>query len=608
MHFVFCLVAVLASITFVAGEIPGYSFGVPNQDTTFDYVVVGGGTAGLTIAARLAEDTLNTVAVVEAGGFYEIDNGNLSIIPGDAFIGVNTDPNDVPSKIDWGFVTTPQVGFGDRRLYYTRGKTLGGSSARNYMGYHRTTVGAFQKWAETVGDDSYTFDKVLSYYQQSANFTPPNYSKRFTNTTLNYNSSAFNNTLQGPLQVSYPNWASPLATWVQKGLAAIGVQPNDGFNDGSLFGSMWVTATIDPKLETRSSSQTAFLSQVIQNSSFQVYIRTLAKSILFNKQRRATGVVVTTNSSAYTLHARKEVILSAGAFQSPQLLMVSGIGPSDTLKQYNISVVSDLPGVGQNMWDNVIVGPSYRVNVVTDSQLSQNPPYAAQVTAEYVNNQSGPLTYPAGYAGYEKLPYRSTFTNATNASLAQFPSDWPEVGFLPVDTYTGYDDQPSTSMLHDGFNYGTIVAVLVAPLSRGNVTIISADTSDLPIINPNWMTDPADVQVGVAGFKRARQIFQNLGNITIGPEKLPGPTVQTDDEILAFLQQSASQLYHASATCAMGKAGDVNAVVDSRGRVFGVEALRVVDASAFPFLPPGLPQSTVYMLAEKIADDIKTQR
>ncbi|KAF6222730.1 hypothetical protein HO133_000778 [Letharia lupina] len=290
--------------------------------------------------------TSDKFAIIEAGGFYEVDGGEASVIPDEAFVGINTDPNDIPSKIDWGFVTTPQPALGGRKLDYTRGKTLGGSSARKYL--------------------------------------------------------------------------------------------------------------------------------------------------------------VTSNSFEYTLSARKEVILSAGGFQSPQLLMVSGIGPSDTLKQYNISLIANLSGFGQNMWDSLILGPSYRVNVVTDLLISQNSEYAAPIAAQYINNQSGPLTYAAGYAACEKLPYRSTFRASTNASLAFFPSDWPELGYLPVDTYTGYPSQPSTSMLNDSFNCETIFTAHVAPLSRGNVTIKSTDTSDLPIINSNWLSRPADAEFAVAGFKRAR--------------------------------------------------------------------------------------------------------
>ena len=472
----------------------------------------------------------------------------------------------------------------------------------------RSSIDSFRKWASQVGDDAYTFENLLPYYKKSVTFTQPNLSKRYTNTTLNYNPSSFDISVQGPLQVSFSNWASPFASWCQRGLAAIGVIPNDGFNDGSLFGSMWLTSTINPASETRSSSETAFLKQKTQNCSLQVFPRSLAKRILFNADKVATGVVVTSNTSAYTLNARKEVILSAGAFQSPQLLMVSGIGPAKTLAQYDIPLISNLPAVGQNMWDNFIFGPSYPVNVITLSQLPRNAQYAAQIAEEYINDQSGPLTYAAGYVGFEKLPNRSSFSASTNASLRNFPSDWPEVAYLPVDTYTGYPSDPTSSQLGDGLNYGTIFASLIAPLSRGNVTINSSDAVDPPIINPNWLSDPADQEVAIAGFKRARQIFENMADVTIGPEKLPGPDVQSDEDILEFIRQSGSELYHASATYAMGRAGDANAVVDSKARVFGVKGLRVVDASAFPFLPPGLPQSTVYMLAEKIADDIKLGR
>ena len=473
---------------------------------------------------------------------------------------------------------------------------------------YRPSVGSFQKWATAVGDDSFTFDRILPYYKKSVTFTPPNYSKRFTNTTLNYDPNAFDNSSRGPLQVSYPNWAAPFETWVQIGLDAIGIKRNYGFNSGNLFGSMWLTTTIDPSDETRSSSQTSFLDQATQTSGLQVYTQTLAKRILFNSNKTANGVLVTTMGQPYTLSARKEVILSAGVFQSPQLLMVSGIGPRSTLQYHDIPLLSELPGVGQNMWDHIIFGSSFRVNLLTDSELSISHEYAAQVTQLYLQNQSGPLTYPAGYVGYEKLPNRQDFSITANESLAKLPNDWPEIGYIPVDTYTGYNDRPATAILNDGNNYGTIVNVLVAPQSRGNVTIASPDTSDPPIINPNWLTDPTDAEVVVAAFKRTRQVWNHLEEITIGPEKLPGPTVQTDEEILAYIRQDFSQLYHAAATCAMGQEGESGAVVDSRGRVFGVKGLRVVDASAFPFLPPGLPQSTVYMLAEKISDDIKTGR
>ena len=471
----------------------------------------------------------------------------------------------------------------------------------------RGTLGSFQNWADMVGDQSYTFNNVLPYFQKSVTFTPPNFSKRANNSTLNYDISAFNNSLQGPLQVSYVNWASPLSSWAQKAFTAVGIPPNEGFNSGKLIGTMWVSHTISPQKQHRSSSQTSFLDQAIRTTSLIVYTKTLAKRILFDAQKRAYAVEVDTAGLSYTLSARKEIILSAGAFQSPQLLMVSGIGPPETLRQYNISVVAGLRGVGQNMWDHILFGSSHRVQVPTKSKLTNDPVYSAQAKHDYLNSQTGMLTSPTGSLAWEKIPvaYRGSFSQNTNTSLATFPGDWPEIEYLVFDAFLGYSLDYSDVDPADGYNYGTLANALVAPLSRGNVTIVSSDTADAPVISPNWLTDPADVEVAVAAFKRSREVWGHLQSITIGPEYFPGPAVQSDEQILEFIRQSCIQLYHAACTCAMGKAGDPDAVVDSHAKVLGVTGLRVVDASAFPILIPGHPQSSVYMLAEKIADDIK---
>ncbi|MCJ1377520.1 hypothetical protein MMC17_000615 [Xylographa soralifera] len=607
----YCLLLLLsaAALPALASTLYSNSFGVPANET-YDYVVIGGGTAGNTIAARLAEDPSLSVAVIEAGGFYEVENGNRSVVPAYSTDNAGSLPNTTQPLVDWGFVTTPQAGANNRTLHYAHGKTLGGASARNYMAYQRGTLGSFQTWADIVGDQSYTFDNLLPYFQKSVNFTPPNFSKRVNNSTLNYDASAFNNSLRGPLQVSYENWASPLSSWAQKAFTAVGILPNEGFNSGNLFGSMWVSHTISPQKQHRSSSQTSFLDQAIRTTTLMVYTKTLAKRILFDAQKKAYTVEVNTAGLSYTLSARKEIILSAGAFQSPQLLMVSGIGPPEILRKYNIPVVASLRGVGQNMWDHILFGSSHRVQVLTKSKLTNDPVYAAQAKSDYLNNQTGMLTSPTGSLAWEKIPatYRSSFSPSTSAALATFPGDWPEIEYLVFDAFLGYSLDYSDADPADGYNYGTLANALVAPLSRGNVTIVSSDTADAPVINPNWLTDPADAEVAVAAFKRSREVWGQLQSITIGPEYFPGAAVQTDEDILAFIRQSCIQLYHAACTCAMGMAGDPNAVVDSHAKVFGVKGLRVVDASAFPILIPGHPQSSVYMLAEKIADDIKNGR
>lgn len=416
------------------------------------------------------------------------------------------------------------------------------------------------------------------------------------------------------MQVSWANWATPIGSWGQIALASAGIPPINGFNSGKLLGSTWVTQSLNPVNQHRSSSQTSYLDEAINTTSIVVYTRTQASKILFDANNTATGVSVQTAGLPYTLHARREVILSAGVFQSPQLLMLSGIGPRETLESHDIPVLSDLPGVGQNLWDHVYYGVSFRVNVDTSSRLSNNPIYAAQAAENYTSTQTGPLTAVGAFIGFEKLPasYRQNLSASARERLdSAFPKDWPEIEYLIESAFDGYNTNYTAVDPNDGYQYATISSALVAPLSRGNVTISTADPAKPPDINPNWLTDPADVELAILAFKRVREIWGYMNGTTIGEEYFPGTAqVATDEEILGFIRKALVQLWHAAGTCKMGKAGDEKeggdrlAVVDPEGRVYGVEGLRVVDASVFPVLPPGHPQATVYALAEKIADDI----
>ena len=437
-------------------------------------------------------------------------------------------------------------------------------------------------------DPSFSFNNVLPFFQKSVNFTPPNYAKRGSNDPVHFNTSAFIST-GGPLQVSYPNYALPMAPFLKSSLITLGFNPIDGFDAGELIGWSEFTSSIDPAAETRSSSETSFLQQAIATTPLQIYQQTLVERILFSENKTATGVRISTAGISYELTARKEVILSAGAFRSPQMLMLSGIGPSATLESFNISTISALEGVGQNMWDQPHFGATYQANVTTQTELSTNPAWAAQAVASYLTNQTGPLTIPGGtVVGFEKLPpaLRTGLSNSTLTELAAFPSDWPELEILPIAAAAGPTNTTSKA------NYMSVNICVLTTTSRGNVTLNSTDPATNPLISPNWLLTPEDQQLAVQGFKRARQVAENTG-ITVGPEVIPGPQVQSDADILAFVQQTLSPLNHASATCAMGRKGDPKAVVDSHGRVFGVESLRVIDVSVLPFLPPGHPQGTV---------------
>ncbi|MBE7158880.1 MAG: GMC family oxidoreductase, partial [Rhodospirillales bacterium] len=234
-------------------------FGVPTN-ATYDYVVVGAGTAGLAFASRLSGAGLS-VAVVEAGGFYEVDNSNLSVVPGYTTFYTGTDPSNYQPLIDWGINTTPQPGSADRILHYARGKTMGGSSARNYFLYHRPTVGSHQQWADEAGDDSYLWENMLPYYKQSVNATPPN-NALATNTTFLYDEEAFT-PAGGPLQVYFGNAVDPFGTWARQAFQKAGMTALDGISSGNLLGSAYSPLTVDPIAAQRQSSESSFLREAL---------------------------------------------------------------------------------------------------------------------------------------------------------------------------------------------------------------------------------------------------------------------------------------------------------------------------------------------------------
>ncbi|KXG50122.1 Glucose-methanol-choline oxidoreductase [Penicillium griseofulvum] len=586
------------------GSVPLERRSIPLVDETFDYVVVGGGTAGSVIATRLAENDFN-VALIEAGGHYELES--LAGLPPADVLLTGSNPAS-HSSVDWGFVTRDQPGANRRAIHFARGKCLGGSSALNFMIYQRPTRESMELWATVVNDSSYSFDEVLPFYKKSVQFTPPNTDYRAQNASTDYDADAYESDA-GPLQVSYANFAEPFSSWMSLGMEAIGIEQAKDFNLGTLMGAQYCASTIDPSNELRSSSEESFLSKITPKS-LTTYKHTLAEKVVFDENKRAIGVQVRgLLGNIITLWASEEVIISAGAFHSPQLLMVSGIGPEDQLKEHGIDMIANRPGVGQNMWDHTFFAPSYRVRVTTFTEFATNLLYAADQLVKGILTRKGPLTSPiADFLAWEKIPQfmRSSFSERTLNELDKFPSDWPEAEYISGAGYIGNASNLLTNQPRDGYQYASILGVLTTPLSRGNVTLQSADTSDLPVINPNWFDDQADQEVAIAMFKRIRQAFQSeaMQPVVIGEEYNPGPQFQSDEQILEFIKDNMMTIWHPSCTCKMGTSDDDMAVVDSQARVYGVDGLRVVDASAFPFLPPGHPQSTVYMLAEKIAEDI----
>jgi choline dehydrogenase len=475
------------------------------------------------------------------------------------------------------------------------------------MIYQRGDRGSYQKWADAVGDDSYTFDNLMPYFKKSVKFTPPNTSLRASNATAEYNLEAFSPT-GGPLQVTYANYAGPFSSWMELGMNAIGIPTVQDFNSGSLLGTQYCASTIRKEMK-RESSETSFLYDSQARSNLQIYTLTRAHKIIFNENKEATGVDI---GLGIVLKANKEVILCAGTFHSPQLLMLSGIGPKETLDRYNISVIADRPGVGQNMQDHVMFGITYRYNVETLTRLANDLIYtAAKFAVDYTLFRRGVFTSPvADFIAWEKAP-RNLLTSEAAAVLDEYPASWPDIEYFSTPGLVGDFSNVLASQPNDGYQYASILGALVAPLSRGTVTIKSNSIFDLPVIDPNWLTDPTDISVAIAAFKRLRQAFSTdamRAGESDENEYAPGAKVQTDEQIIDTIRSNLMTVWHASCTCKMGRTDDPMAVVDSRARVIGVKGLRVVDASALALLPPGHPQSTIYALAEKIADDIKNGR
>ncbi|KAL8800725.1 MAG: hypothetical protein Q9182_004968 [Xanthomendoza sp. 2 TL-2023] len=473
-----------------------------HKSTSIEHMqIIGGGTAGLTVAERLAENPQLSVAVVEGGSFYELDNGNLSQIPAYDVQFSSADPASIQPLVDWGIIASPQ--------------TVGHTFEDLFVILHAVplgTRGSYQQWADHVGDQSYTFERLLSYFRKSPHFTPPDNAKRGPGSSLPYNPDAFNSA-GGPLQVSYTNFYQPFSSYVKLGLQKLGLNIIAGLNSGSLLGFSEFTLTVDPRTAVRSSSETSFLQAAIATSTLQVYQRTLAKKIVFDSGKRVKNVLVETAGVMYELSARKEIILSAGV-------------PADALGK-----------------DQPYYTLAYKVNVSTNAQLLVNPAFADQAAEDFLTSQKGPLSSPGGnWVGWEKIPssLRDGLSNTTLSDLAKFPRDWPDLELLPLAS--------ATAPAADKDNYAAISIALLTTTSRGNVTILSDDTNQNPAVSLNWLLTTTDREVAVAGFKRARQLAAAIG-ITVGPEVLPGPQTKTDEEILEFIRGTVGPIHHASATC-----------------------------------------------------------
>jgi choline dehydrogenase len=465
------------------------------------------------------------------------------------------------SETDWEYYTEPQPEMNDRELYWPRGKTLGGSSSINAMIYIRGVPHDYDTWAE-LGNEDWGYDDVLPYFKRAENFEPGGGGE--------YHGTG------GPLNVTTPEDPRPLAERFVDGAQEIGIPRNDDFNGEQQEGVGYYHLT--QKNGKRWSAADAYLKPALDRPNLTAETGAQVTRVTFDGDR-ASGVEFQQNGTRYEASAEQEVVLSGGAINSPQLLMLSGIGPADHLEEHDIEVREDLAGVGKNLQDHLfgfVIYETTETNTLDEAEGLLN-------LAKYLLFKSGPLTSNVGETG--------GFTYVDEDE----PAPDLQFHFAP-----GYFKRHGLDNPDDGHAF-SIGATQVRPESRGEITLDSADPFEHPAIDPNYLTEDQDMHVLVEGIKKAREIAQSSAFDDVrGTEVWPGEDVTTDEEIREHIRETAHTVYHPVGTCKMGD--DDMAVVDDSLRVHGVSDLRVVDASVMPTLVSGNTNAPTIMIAEKAAE------
>lgn len=526
----------------------------------FDYIVVGAGSAGAALAARLSENPNNQVCLLEAG---KKDKNPLIHIPfGLALIAK------IEGKIGWAYNTEPQTAMQNRSLYWPRGKVLGGSSSINAMCYIRGDHKDYDSW-QAQGAEGWDWNSVLPYFKKSED---------------NQRGADGLHGVGGPLGVSDLGYKDTLSKTFVSAAREVDLPILADFNQSDRFGLGFYQVT--QRGGQRCSSAKGYLSEARYRSNLTIITEAHTEKVKI-KHKRAVGVLVRIAGELVSLHARKEVLLCGGAINSPKLLMLSGVGPADHLAEHGIAVQADSPGVGQNLQDHLDAIVQYRCEARQGYAVafSAVPKFAA-ATFKYWLKRQGIFT--------------SNVSEAGGFAKSQYAEDIPDLQyhFLPAILH---DHGRKTVM---GYGFGLHVCGLY-PKSRGEIRLKSSHPDDAPLIDPQYLTDEADQNVMIDGVKQARKILASSAfEAYRGIEISPGPEVQSDEQILQFIRSKGETIYHPIGTCKMGPVDDPMTVVDPELNVKGIKGLRVVDASVMPTLVGGNTNAPTIMIAEKAADMI----
>ena len=519
---------------------------------SYDYIIVGAGSAGCVLAARLSEDLHTRVLLLEAGGK---DSAREVHIPA-AFSKL------FKTAVDWDYSTEPEVQLHNRKLYWPRGKVLGGSSSINAMIYIRGNPADFDHWRD-LGNPGWGFADVLPYFKKSED-------QERGGSELHGEG--------GPIHVADPRCVNPLTRAFLSAASEVGIPANADFNGAAQDGAGLHQLT--QKNGARCSAADGYLRPALLRPSLAVLTGAHVVRVLI-ENGEASGVEFLRDGVLQTARADAEVILAGGTVNSPQVLMLSGIGAAHELKRLGIRVVHDLPGVGQNLQDHPMVSVGY----LCKQKVSLDGAETLGNLLRYLIFRSGPLTSNVAEAG---LFLR------TRAGLRV-----PDLQLLFGPAY--YRAHGLVRRKEHCFGFGP---TLIAPESRGRISVRSTNPLDAPSIRANYLSTEADLRTMIAGVRLARRLANTKAFDPFRGEELhPGPQAETDDDIVEFLRNELETLYHPAGTCKMGN--DVSAVVDARLRVHGMERLRVVDASIMPRVPAGNTNAPVVMIAEKAADMIR---